>query len=96
MQLAMINDKIVAIDELEPIYLDRGTFFGDGVYEVVRSYEGKIFALEEHLQRFANSLSAIGITRLDIDHIRNRLQEAFNTFILPEAQSREAIFLKPA
>ena len=57
MQLAMINDKIVAIDELEPICLDRGTFFGDGVYEVLRSYEGKIFALEEHLQRFANNLS---------------------------------------
>jgi len=77
MQLAMINDKIVAIDELEPIYQDRGTFFGDGIYEVLRSYEGKIFAFEEHLQRFANSLSEIGITKVDIDHIRNRVQEAF-------------------
>jgi len=78
MQLAMINDKIVAIDELEPVYLDRGTFFGDGVYEVVRSYNGKIFALEEHLQRFANSLSAIGIASVDMDQIRNRVQKAFD------------------
>ncbi len=78
MQLAIINDKIVAIEELEPVYLDRGTFFGDGVYEVVRSYDGKIFALEEHLQRFANSLSAIGIASVDIDQIRNRVQKAFD------------------
>ncbi len=79
MQLAMINDKIVAIEELEPVYLDRGTFFGDGVYEVMRSYNGKIFALEEHLQRFANSLSAIGIDSVDIEQIRNRVKKTFDS-----------------
>ena len=63
MQIAMIQDKIVPITELEPVYLDRGIFFGDGVYEVVRSYDGRIFTLEEHLQRFTNSLSAIEIDR---------------------------------
>lgn len=78
MQLAMIQDRIVPMEELEPIYLDRGIYFGDGVYEVVRSYDGKIFALEEHLQRFANSLAAIGITGMDIDQIRSRVQRAFD------------------
>jgi len=78
MQLAMIQDQIVPMVELEPVYLDRGTFFGDGVYEVVRSYEGKIFALEEHLQRFSNSLVAIGITGVVIDEIRSRIQRAFD------------------
>jgi len=79
MQIAIIRDKIVPIEELEPVYLDRGTFFGDGVYEVVRSYDGKIFALEEHLQRFANSLAAIEITGVDINQIRQRVQKAFDT-----------------
>ena len=78
MQLAMIQDQIVSMEELEPIYLDRGTFFGDGVYEVLRSYDGKIFTLEEHLQRFANSLAAIGIAGVDMDQIRSRIQRAFN------------------
>ena len=76
MQVAMIQDKMVPIEELEPVYLDRGTYFGDGVYEVVRSYDGKIFALEEHLQRFANSLAAIEITGVDIDQIRSRVRKA--------------------
>jgi len=86
MQLAMIQDKIVAIEELEPVYFDRGTYFGDGVYEVLRSYDGKIFALEEHLQRFANSLAAIGITGVDIDQIRSRVQKAFDVANIPNAE----------
>jgi len=77
MQIAMIEDKIVPADELEPAYLDRGTYFGDGVYEVVRSYDGKIFALEEHMQRLANSLAAIKIDGVEIDRIRTRLRRAF-------------------
>jgi len=79
MQIAMIQDKIVPAEELEPVYLDRGIFFGDGVYEVARSYDGKIFALEEHMQRFANSLAGIGITGVDIDQIRRRVLKAFDT-----------------
>ncbi len=78
MQVAMIQGKILPIEELEPIYLDRGTFFGDGVYEVVRSYNGKIFALEKHLQRFARSLAAIQIAGVEIDQIRARVQKAFD------------------
>jgi len=78
MQIAMVQDRIVVLEELEPVYLDRGLFFGDGVYEVVRSYNGKIFALDEHLQRFANSLAGIGITGVDIKQVRQRVQKAFD------------------
>ncbi|MBN1803657.1 MAG: aminotransferase class IV [Sedimentisphaerales bacterium] len=77
MQIAMIQDKIVPVKELEPVYLDRGIFFGDGVYEVMRSYNGKLFALEEHLQRFAGSLSGIKISGVGIDLIRSRILKAF-------------------
>jgi len=77
MQIAVIQDRILPMEELEPVYLDRGIFFGDGVYEVVRSYDGKIFALEEHLQRFADSLAAIEIADVDIDQIRSRIHKAF-------------------
>ena len=77
MQIAMINDIIGPADELAPAYLDRGLYFGDGVYEVLRSYNGKIFALEEHLERFSNSLAAIEIKGVDIDQVRSRVLEAF-------------------
>ena len=86
MQVAMISDRILPFAELDPAYLDRGTFFGDGVYEVLRSYAGKIFALEEHLERFSNSMNGIGITGIDIDLVRSRVLKAFETAEIPDAK----------
>jgi D-alanine transaminase len=74
------------MDGLEPIYCDRGTYFGDGVYEVLRSYNGKIFALDEHLQRLARSLSEIGIVNVDIEQIRRRVEKAFDAAAISNAR----------
>jgi D-alanine transaminase len=77
MQIAMIQERVVPAEELDPVYFDRGMFFGDGVYEVMRSYDGRLFALEEHLQRFVRSLAAIEISGVDIEEIRSRILRAF-------------------
>lgn len=76
-QIVMIQDKIVPAEQVDPAHYDRGIFFGDGVYEVMRSYNGKLFALDEHFQRFANSLSAVGISGIEIGEIRSRVLKAF-------------------
>jgi D-alanine transaminase len=86
MQLAMIQDKIVPLSEVEPVYFDRGIFFGDGVDEVVRSDNGKVFALEEHLARFAQSLNAIEIRGVDIKQIRKNIQKAFDAAEIKNAR----------
>lgn len=78
MQIAMVQDRIMPAGELDPVYLDRGTFFGDGVYEVLRSYDGKLFALEEHLERFARSLSEIELSGIHLGEIRSRVLRAFD------------------
>ena len=44
---------------------DRGFLFGDGVYEVVRSYGGRFFALDAHLQRLHNGLCELQIRGVD-------------------------------
>ena len=77
MQIAMIKDVIVPFSELSPAHTDRGIYFGDGVYEVLRSYNGRIFALDEHLARLARSLTAIEIAGIDIKLIRQRIEQAF-------------------
>lgn len=86
MQIGMIEDKIVRLDEVEASYLDRGIYFGDGVYEVMRSYGGKIFAIEEHLERFANGLAAIGIESVDISEVRRRVEKAFEAARIEDAR----------
>lgn len=41
---------------------DRGFLYGDGVFEVLRTYRGQPFRLEEHLGRLALSARHVGIT----------------------------------
>ncbi len=86
MQIAMIQGKMMPFEQFEPAYLDRGLYFGDGVYEVLRSYNGKIFALEEHIQRFANSLAAIEITSVDVSEIKLRVQKAYEAAAISNAK----------
>jgi D-alanine transaminase len=45
---------------------DRGFLFADGTYEVIRIYRGRPFRLENHLNRFANSLEQIRLVYPDL------------------------------
>ncbi len=83
MELAMIQKQVIELDKVGPVYMDRGTFFGDGVYEVIRTYNGKPFALEEHLTRFDRSLKSIQIYDVDIADIRNRILTAYKQSGIP-------------
>jgi len=41
---------------------DRGFLFGDGIYEVVRSYHGRLFELDAHVRRMQSGLQSLRIT----------------------------------
>ncbi|MED3561166.1 aminotransferase class IV [Bacillus xiapuensis] len=59
MNIGYANGKYVQLDEPVIPIDERGHQFGDGVYEVIRVYNGKPFMLEEHLQRLIQSAKAI-------------------------------------
>lgn len=54
-----LNGEYLPLSEAKISVLDRGFLFGDGVYEVIPSYFGRLFRLEAHLDRLDNSLAAI-------------------------------------
>ncbi len=54
-----LNGEIVPMGEAWVSVEDRGFQFADGVYEVIRIYNGKLFTLPQHLQRLEKSASAI-------------------------------------
>ena len=57
--------------------LDRGVYFGDGVYEALRVEKHRFFALREHLARFRDSLAFLRISFLMTDEALTAiLQEA--------------------
>ncbi|MFL0364712.1 D-amino-acid transaminase [Pseudobacillus sp. 179-B 2D1 NHS] len=59
MALAYFNGKIVGVDDPVIPIDERGHQFGDGVYEVIRFYQGKPFMMKEHLDRLYMSAKAI-------------------------------------
>lgn len=62
MKFAILDGKIIERSEAKVDVEDRGYQFGDGVYEVIRVYNGKMFTAAEHLNRFVISSESIGIT----------------------------------
>lgn len=61
MELGYYNGKFVGLDEKVVPIDERGHQFGDGVYEVIRFYDGKPFMMKEHLERLIRSANDIKI-----------------------------------
>ncbi len=59
--IAYYNGKFLTKDEIRISPDDRGFLFADGAYEVMHSYYGEIFRLDDHLQRFERSLRELKI-----------------------------------
>lgn len=59
--VAFVNGRFVPWREATVSIEDRGFQFGDGVYEVVRTYHGKPFELEAHLRRLDRSAKELSL-----------------------------------
>ena len=57
--VAYLNGRFLPIEEAKISPLDRGFSFGDGVYEVIPVYNGKIYHLKSHIIRLNQSLQGI-------------------------------------
>ena len=58
-ELVWLNGEITALSDAKIAVEDRGFLFADGVYEVVRLYGGKPFALGLHLDRLQKSCDGL-------------------------------------
>lgn len=57
--IVFLNDRFLPQDQAFVPVMDRGFVFGDGVYEVIPVYGGRLFRVDEHLQRLQHSLDGI-------------------------------------
>lgn len=60
-ELAYYDGKIGTPDELTVPFNDRVHFFGDGVYDATVGSNGKVYLLQDHLDRFYSSAKALDI-----------------------------------
>jgi len=57
-----ISGKYYDKEDAKISVYDHGLLYGDGVFEGIRSYHGKVFRLKQHVQRLYDSAKAIHLT----------------------------------
>ncbi|HDY82109.1 MAG: D-alanine aminotransferase [Gammaproteobacteria bacterium] len=67
MSIVYLNGDYLPMEEARISPMDRGFLFGDGIYEVVPSYNGKLVGFAPHMARMQHGLNTIGI-QLHVDH----------------------------
>lgn len=82
-----LNDRFVPREEAVVSVFDHGFLYGDGIYETLRAYGGRIFMLPSHLARLKRSARLIGLdlpipekdwpNLLNEAIARNRLSDAY-------------------
>ena len=60
--LVNLNGKLVPKEKAVLSVFDHGVLYGDGVFEGVRAYKGRVFRLKQHMERLYDSAKAILLT----------------------------------
>lgn len=85
--IAYLNGKYLPAEQLNISPNDRGFFFADGAYEVIRYYEGKPFQADEHLQRLARSIGELRITYQNVEQLKEVAQNLIKNNNLSSGQA---------
>jgi len=82
-----LNGKFVPEDQAAVSVFDHGLLYGDGVFEGIRAYNGRVFKLHEHIVRLYNSAKTImleiPISQQEMEEVvletcrRNNLADAY-------------------
>jgi D-alanine transaminase len=59
--IVSINSQLLPLDQARISPLDRGFLFGDGIYEGLRAFDGRVVAMDRHVRRMQAGLGAARI-----------------------------------
>lgn len=68
--MVYVDGKFYPQSEAKISVFDHGLLYGDGIFEGIRAYNGRIFKLDRHMDRFFNSAKAID---LKIPHTKEEM-----------------------
>ncbi len=90
-----LNGEFTTLPNAKISVMDRGFIFGDGVYEVVPVYAGKLFRFEQHMARLERSLKELRIhnpfTRAQWADIAARLITDYDAYAASGEQSGDQL-----
>ncbi len=86
-----LNDRFVSEKEAVVSIFDYGFLYGDGLFESLRAYNGKIFALTQHLDRLSDAADRIQLSLPPFSLLKQRLYETLERNALGNAMIRLTI-----
>jgi branched-chain amino acid aminotransferase len=90
-----INGKIIPPDSANVSVFDRSFLYGDSLYEVVRTYQGKPFRLKEHLIRMEKSAS---LCQMKLGHsvatYEKEILKTIATYRAQPGKSQEDVYMR--
>lgn len=89
--ITYLNGEFLPLENAKISVMDRGFLFGDGVYEVIPVYDGKLFRMQEHVQRLQMSFEAI---RIDNPLSDSQWLAALNKLIATNGGGDLALYLQ--
>jgi branched-chain amino acid aminotransferase len=79
--VAYVNGRVCAEQDAQISIFDHGFLYGEGVYEVLRTYKGTLFLADRHFRRLRTSASMItldvGMTDAALEAVIGETMEAF-------------------
>ncbi len=89
MEKVFLNDKLVDIDKACVSVTDSGLLYGMGLFETMRSYNGVVFCLKDHLDRLFFSASSLSINNTyDRKYISDAIYKLLKANKLTDARLR--------
>jgi len=73
--IVFLNKEFLSLEDAALSPFDRGFLFTDGVYESIRTYNGKLFRFEDHINRLKRSLKEVKLEFDDFDSIESIIYE---------------------
>lgn len=86
-----LNGQYLPPDQAKVSVFDRGFIFGDGIYEVIPVFGGRLFRLAHHLSRLDASLAAI---RLRNPHTAQEWNSIFTRLLEKGGKDDQSIYLQ--
>ncbi len=87
-ELVRLDGRLIPLSEARISPLDRGFLYGDGLFETMRSYGGRVHLLRRHLARLAEGGRVIGLTIPSEEELRIAVREVLGQDVGGDARVR--------
>lgn len=90
MSIVYLNNCYMPMAEAKISPMDRGFLFGDGVYELIPSYQGQMVGFAPHIDRLNRSLAEVGI---ELDWSHQQWREVCDNLMEKNGSGNLAVYL---